>query len=472
MTIKAIILYISTLLYSYFPQSAYVEGVLEQPKSFFPSKALSQHEKSVTDLAYRGLFKYDIYGELIPDLADTWEIEEDGLVYTIKIKDNNYWSNGKKISADDLIYTSFKMPSLAGVATDKVDDLTVRYVLPNKYSPFLSLLTTGIMPVNQEEKGNPLLPVTNGDFKIARVEKTGDVVRKLVLTTSSNKYKIKKIVFKYYSNVDELSTAAKLGEINAFLDDKTHDLENFTNYKFPTQGIYYALYFNLRDDKMADLDFRKKLEKVLPISQIVADKGITVQGPISRSSYTDVEINFDRYDETFKEDLQDTKIRLTVPDTSRHTDMAEVISEYWENRLDVDVDIIKLSPENFFSQVIEPRNFQVMLYGQEIGRDPDRYSNWYSTEKDPPGLNLSGFNQVRADRALEEGRKELDNDKRIIHYNELQKSVIENVPAIFLYHPFTNYYVSNYIKGIGEKYTFSFGDRFLDLPNWEIIKTN
>jgi len=114
----------------------------------------------------------------------------------------------------------------------------------------------------------------------------------------------------------------------------------------------------------------------------------------------------------------------------------------------------------------------MLLYGQEVGRDPDRYSNWYSTEKDPPGLNLSGFSQVRADRALEEGRKELNNDKRTIHYNELQKSVLDNVPVIFLYHPFSNYYVSKYIKGIGDKYTFTFSDRFLDFYNWENVQTN
>ncbi|NMB69712.1 hypothetical protein GYA27_00720, partial [candidate division WWE3 bacterium] len=135
-------------------------------------------------------------------------------------------------------------------------------------------------------------------------------------------------------------------------------------------------------------------------------------------------------------------------------------------------DVVKVDQKDFFTKVIEPRNFQILLYGQEVGRDPDRYSNWYSTEKDPPGLNLSGFSQVRADRALEEGRKELNNDKRIIHYNELQKSVMDNVPVIFLYHPFSNYYVSKYIKGIGEKYTFTYSDRFLDFYNWESIQTN
>ena len=67
---------------------------------------------------------------------------------------------------------------------------------------------------------------------------------------------------------------------------------------------------------------------------------------------------------------------------------------------------------------------------------------------------------------------ELDNEKRVIHYNELQKTVSENTPAIFLYHPFVHFYVSKFIDGIGEKYTFVSADRFLDLENWKRLKTN
>ena len=113
-----------------------------------------------------------------------------------------------------------------------------------------------------------------------------------------------------------------------------------------------------------------------------------------------------------------------------------------------------------------------MLFGQEVGRDPDRYVLWHSTQKDPPGLNISGFDQIRADRALEEGRNESDSDKRVVHYSEFQKTVVGQTPAIFLYHPFVHYYVSKYIEGIGEKYTFSYSDRFLDFANWKRVKTN
>jgi len=93
-------------------------------------------------------------------------------------------------------------------------------------------------------------------------------------------------------------------------------------------------------------------------------------------------------------------------------------------------------------------------------------------EKPFHSWNFSGFDQVRADRALEEGRNELDNEKRIVHYNEFQKVIVDQVPAVFLYHPFTNFYVSKYIEGVGEKYTFTYADRFLDFENWKYVRTN
>ena len=60
---------------------------------------------------------------------------------TVKLKKDQYWSNGDPITANDLLYTAFSNPDLAEIATDRIDDYTVRYSLPNKYSPFLTLLT-------------------------------------------------------------------------------------------------------------------------------------------------------------------------------------------------------------------------------------------------------------------------------------------------------------------------------------------
>lgn len=453
--------------------SQYTEGVVGQPRSFLPSKTETKTDHTISKLIYRSLFKYDIYGSLTPDLADNIPaISEDGLEYTLKLKNNQYWSNGKKITSDDLIYTSFKVQNLSGVATDRVDELTVKFTLPNKYSPFLDLLTVGIMPMQAEEDMNPLLPVSSGPFKIVKIEKNGPLIKNVVLIHTDPKQSIRRLTFKFYTNHNELITAAKLGEIDGFLSSEDLNLENFEVHKFPVQGVYYALFFNLREEKYQDKELRKNLSGVLQKEQLIFDKGISTQGPISRSDYTNRNLDFDEYDEDIVADYSDLTIRITVPDIKVHKKLAEEVANIWESKFGMEVKINEVDPNTIFDAVIKDRKFEILLYGQEVGRDPDRYVSWHSTQKDHPGLNLTGFEQVRADQALEYGRNESDSAKRTIHYNEFQKVIYEEVPAIFLYHPFSKYYVSKYIQGIGEKYTFIEGDRFLDFANWKRIKTN
>jgi len=469
---QRIISYILILLSAILPSTTHTEGVVGQPNSFLPSQLTQREDKTVSQLLYRGLFKYDIYGTLVPDLAETWILSDDGIVYTIKLKDDQRWTDGKKITSDDLIYTSFMVPDLTGVSTDKIDELTVRYTLPNKYSPFLNLLTIGIMPADAETTNNPLKPVSSGDFAVGRVEKRGDAVKKIVIVNRNNDHEIGKIVFRYYSNEDELEIAAKLGEIDSFLTRDTYDIENFENYRFPLQGIYYALFFNLREEKLQNIELRTSLEKVLPVEDMIVHRGIAVQGAISRNLFTDESLIFDKHDPEFNAHLEDVSITLTIPDVEIHTSFAKEIKQVWEDDLDIDVTIRKIDSEEMLEKVIAPRKFEVLLYGQEVGRDPDRYEMWHSTQKKYPGLNITGLEHVRVDRALEEGRNENMNEKRVVHYDGFQRVVNEEVPVIFLYHPYMNYYVKNHTTGIGEKYTFTESDRFLDFANWKRLTTN
>lgn len=450
------------------PVSSYSEGVVGQPNSFIPVSTVTDTDKAISKLIYRGLFKYDIYGEIIPDLAESWQVSDGGVVYTIKIRENQKWFDGSTITADDLIYTSYSVENLKGVATDKVDDRTVRYTLPNSFSPFLSLMTVGIMKQGSIEKDNVLKPTSSGPFHVVRVEKEGQIIKKVVLYNPEAK-NIKKLVFKFYQYTADLALAAKLAEIHAYLQPRDTDfreIEGFTTYKYPIQSVYYSLFFNLRNDKFSKPEDREKFITSAPIQDLVQNLGIPVEGAVSKSPYTSENYKQDRYNEKLSYDLSPLAFTITIPEGTINKELVKNISKYWEQNLKVKIDLQEVSPENIRKDVIEPRNFEILLYGQEIGRDPDRYINWHSTQVNAPGLNLSGLNQVRADRALEEGRKAINFEDRLTHYNEFQKVIYEQNPAVFLYHPYMTYVVSKRVKGVGDKYTFTPVDRFLDFENW------
>lgn len=450
------------------PTKTFVEGVVGQPSSFLPSKVSTETDKSVSRLLYRGLFKYDNFGTLIPDLAETWTTSDEGLVYTISIKDNQYWSDGSEINANDLLYTAFKSPNLSGVATDKIDDLTVRYTLPNKFSPFLSLLTLGVMKNGSEENYKGFYTPSSGPFKVASVKQKGDLIKRVILVNPSA-LNIKQIAFRFYPNNNDLITAYKLGEIHAFLlsDNAEYKKDkNLTLYQYPVQSVYYALFFNLRNEANKDVQKRGDMEKTLNVDEVISSYGIPVEGPVSRNDYTTEKYKVSTYDKLAAFDFSANPIAIDVASTPSLIEIAQKIQTAWEDKLNTNVTVRKHPSDKIRQDIIEPRLFDILLFGQEVGRDPDRYVNWHSTQSNAPGINLSGFNNVRADRALEEGRNELDPDARRKHYDEFQKVISEQTPAIFLHHPYINYYVSDKIKGMGDKYTFTSSDRFLDFNNW------
>jgi peptide/nickel transport system substrate-binding protein len=469
--INQIIIWLTTIYLLLIPATKYREGVVGQPESFLPHQAKTQNDKTISSLLYRGLFKYDNYGNLVPDLAESWTIDSDGLVYTVTIKSNQYWSDGSKITSDDIIYTSFKTPDLQGVGTDRVDDKTVRFILPNEFSPFLSLLTAGIMKDQTEEEYDVLKPPSNGHFSVLNIQRSGPIIKEIVLLNEHEDEDIQRLIFRYYSNDDELVTAAKLGEIDGFLSSKNYELDEFSNNRFPLQGVYFGIYFNLDRETVQDVELRKKLEMVINKEQLIFNKGILVQGPISRSVFTNEDIAWNPYDKDLKEDLE-VDLEMTVPDIESHIELSEVIRDIWKDRLDVNLKIKVVPAETFVEDVIITREYELLFFGQEISRDPGRYINWHSTQKQHPGLNLSMFEQVKSDQALERGRSELENDERVLHYNAFQEVFAEQVPAILMYHPYENFYVSEYIEGVGEKYTFTEADRFLDFNKWTRIHTN
>ncbi|MFH1295119.1 MAG: ABC transporter substrate-binding protein [bacterium] len=446
----------------------FTEGVVGQPSSFLPIRAVTDTDKTISRLLYRGLFKYDNFGTLVPDLAETWAISDEGLVYTITIRANQYWSDGSRIDANDLLYTAYKSSNLSGIATDRIDERTVRYTLPNRFSPFLSLMTLGVMKNGSAEAPHSFYAPTSGPFRVASVKKKGDLIKRVVLMGDETS-NIKQIAFRFYPNIRDVITAYKMGEIHAFLSPELLEpkaLAGMELYQYPIQSVYYGLFFNLRREGIKELGLRQSLAKTLDVHSIIGNYGIPVEGPISRSIYTNELYKTASYDSKVVADLSDQALDLEVVNTPALVEIAKMVKQEWEAKTGAEVSIYKHSQEDIRQKVIETRDFDILLYGQEVARDPDRYVNWHSTQANAPGLNLTGFENVRADRALEEGRKALEQEDRQRHYDEFQRIIDEQTPAIFLHHPFMNYYVSNRVKGIGTKYTFTMRDRFLDFNNW------
>ena len=118
--------------------------------------------------------------------------------------------------------------------------------------------------------------------------------------------------------------------------------------------------------------------------------------------------------------------------------------------------------------VIVPRAFEALLFGEILGAEPDLYPFWHSSQIGESGLNLANFNNSQADKLLEDIRKEEELEKRAEAFIKLEEILMDNIPAIFLYNPNYTYVVSSKVKGIELERIVSPVDRLNGIEKWYI----
>lgn len=175
-------------------------GIVGEPNAFDPAKASLWHEYYLMKDMFEGLVIYDNKGNIAPGVAQSWEADADGSVYTFKLRDNAKWSDGTPVTAHDFAYswkrkvnpeTASMDPRLLypvknaqkiskgemkpddlGVAA--LDDLTLQVTLEGPTPYFIENVAHGTMlPVNKanveahgEKFARPGVMVSNGPFTL------------------------------------------------------------------------------------------------------------------------------------------------------------------------------------------------------------------------------------------------------------------------------------------------------------------
>jgi len=161
------------------------------------------------------------------------------------------------------------------------------------------------------------------------------------------------------------------------------------------------------------------------------------------------------------------KITLTTLQQSPLQNVAEALQRQWQE-FGMEVEIRTFAPADLEKDVIKPRNYQLLLFGEVLGTIPDPYPFWHSSQKKDPGLNLSQYENKDVDKLLENARKEMDEQERTDDFNEIQQLILQDAPALFLYDTDYQYAVSKDIKGIQGGIIGDPSQRFLTISQWSI----
>ena len=137
------------------------EGVIGIPRFINPLLAVSEADRDMTLLLYAGLMRATKSG-LVPDLAESYEISDDGLVYTFTLREGLEFHDGSPITADDVEFTilkaqepALKSPKRAnweGVTIEKIDERHVRFTLKAALCAIFGKYDSGYPAENDLEK--------------------------------------------------------------------------------------------------------------------------------------------------------------------------------------------------------------------------------------------------------------------------------------------------------------------------------
>ena len=144
---------------------------------------------------------------------------------------------------------------------------------------------------------------------------------------------------------------------------------------------------------------------------------------------------------------------------------ANILKQNWEELgARVEVKVFEISDLN--QNVIRPRKYDALLFGEVVGREPDPFAFWHSSQRNDPGLNIALYTNRKVDKLLEEVRSTVSPEERRMKYEEFQKAVTADSPAIFLYSPYFLYLIPSGLKGFETEHITVPAERFANAHKW------
>jgi peptide/nickel transport system substrate-binding protein len=362
-----------------------------------------------------GLTQIDASGKVQPALAISWEASDGGKIWTFHLKEGALWQDGKQVTADSINYT------FEDVQIETPNASTIVFKLKSPFAPFPSILAKPIF-----KKGF----LGTGEWRVTKISLAGSYVQKLTLKDQDNNRQI----IKFYPTEERTKLAFELGEVDTISD--LIDPKPFDQWrkvveikKEVTTDRFVAVFFNTGGESpLAQKDLRQALSYAINKESFAGERAL---GPIPPTSwaYNPQVKPYDYSPERARELIEDlpdevkSSLNINLVTTPALLSVAEQIAKDWQ--------AVGIKTTVQVTSVL-PSEYQAFLAIYDVPDDPDQYSTWHSTQE---ATNIAHYGNPRIDKLLEDGRTELNEDKRRGIYLDFQRFLLEDAPAAFLYHP-------------------------------------
>lgn len=506
------------------PGGSLIEGDVGAPRFINPLLALSEADRDLTALIYSGLLRATPEGGFITDLAESYEISEDGRTYSFVIREDATFHDGEPVTADDIIYTieraqdpAIKSPKRAnwdGVLVEKTGDREVSFTLRAPYAPFISNATLGILPkhlwarVSAEEFPFSNLnteAIGSGPYAVASVSRNASGIPDSYRLRPFSDYALGKpylssLTLRFYESGEELMLALARGDIEAASGLTPGSLDSLPDgisvRRAPLNRVFGVFFNQNQSEVLRSADVRRALDMAIDREALVSEvlkgygtpiaeplpPGIAPATPLSAAPGTTspslaarayLEAKGWTYDDAegaliLKRGKAETRVlrfALSTADIPELRAAAEKVRAAWE-AMGADVEVRIFEQGDLNQNVIRPRKYDALLFGEIIGRDLDLFAFWHSSQRNDPGLNIALYANTTADDLLEDLRVAKTQGERRELYMKLRDEFVSDVPAVFLYAPDFTYAFPDRIKGLELTAISQPSERYLNVHAW------
>lgn len=501
------------------------EGIIGTPRFVNPVLAVTRADSDLSALIYDGLMRLGADGTLVPSIAESVTVSEDGLTYNIIVKQNIYFHDGAPLTARDVAFTIARIQDPAlnsplranfdGIVVEEIGEYELNFVLPEAYGPFIENLTFGIIPEHiWKDAGTDEFPfsqynsepIGSGPYQVKTITRnTSGIPESYTLTANKGFHitapKIETMQFYFYATEDTLRDAFTKGiiesvvgidpaYINHFaLVPLTHHLE-----RIPLPRTF-ALFINQnKSPALRDLAARNALnvavDRTTLIESTLGGYGNALTSPVppgftTVSNTSTIEASVDTAREILRNGgwkineatqhwekiIDGETVPLTFSISTANNSTFEATAEFlrttWTS-LGAEVTVKQFEQSDLTQAVIRPRDYETLLFGTQLGRSLDYYSFWHSSQRNDPGLNVALYANITTDSILSEMRRSTDHTGRDAAIEKFVGELNTETPALFLYAPELLYIVPNKVTGatftgVSEPY-----ERFSTVYDWYI----
>ena len=469
-----------------------------EPSMLNPILSTDSPSSSVNGYVFSGLLKVTPELELEPDLAESYTVSADGLVYLFNLKQNIKWHDGEAFTAHDVKYTYDMIlnPStntvrrsdyiIDGKAVEfkVLDEYTLQIRMHKPYAPLLNRLTMGIIPehifevtdINTAKENQN--PIGTGPYKFKQWETSQFVLLEANEAYYDEPPKIKKIIMKIIPDNNTALISFEKEEILSsgipgkdFKRIAKNDL--FNTYRYYDLAYTY-LGLNCKHPLFSNKNVRKALamsiDKRSIVDGILLGYGKPAHIPTSPEMWTypkkpffydynkkealkifaEEGYIFDKEKNILSKDDKPVTFKIITNKGNKDRELAATLIQKNLKEIGIEVSIQLMEWSSFIAIVnehVDPKKFDAVILGWSLGLDPDAYSLWHSREY-PKGFNFVGYSNSDVDDFLVMGRKELDREERKMIYEKMYEEIAKDVPYIFLYYPESLVGLNKIIQGV------------------------